>query len=122
MDHLDQSSLSERSYQHIDEEETTEYYQDFEEVIFVYKFCKGFEELIFLMKNNDIGEGYLVEENQQQPKHPYKRRDKIQFLERMKSRDELPCGENDRFFHSFSSFTEILDSRSIRRMKRIISQ
>ncbi len=101
MNHLDESSLSNWCNDHIDDEEESKSDENFDEVCLVCEVRQGFEELILLMKDYYIRKSHLIHEDQEQPEHPYERRDKIQFLERVESRDEFPGGEDDRFFHNF---------------------
>ena len=97
--HLDQSSFSDRHNEHIEDEEKGKADQYLDKISLVSEVRKSLEELVLLLEDDYIGESNLIEKNQKQPQHPNQRRDKIQLLEWVESGDELPCREDDRFFH-----------------------
>lgn len=99
VNHLDNTSLSHGCEESIEDKYPSEYEYHFHKILFVSEVYKCLKKLVLLLEYDHISVSDLVEEYEEEPEHPDKWREKIEFLQWMESCDELPCGEDDRFFH-----------------------
>lgn len=99
MDHLDQSTFSDRHNDNIEEEEAGKCDEHFDKIGLMSKVRKSFKELILFLEYNHIGKCDLIEKNEKKPEHSDEWGNEVEFFQRVKSSNELPCREDDGFFH-----------------------
>lgn len=98
--HLYHPSERYRLEEHIEDKYHSESYEYFTEIIFVRKVGKSCQDFILFMKYVDIRKCDLVNEKQKEPHHSKEGWKEIEFFEWVKLGDELPCGEDNAFFHN----------------------
>ena len=69
MNHLNQSTFSDRNNNNIEEEEAGKSDEHFDKIGLMSKVRKSFKELILFLEYNHIGKCDLIEKNEKKPEH-----------------------------------------------------
>lgn len=106
VNHLDDPAEGNRLKDHIEEKNSRKPNKYFIEIFFVSKTRERSEKFILFMKYENVGKRNLINQNQKKPQHSKERGDEVELFEWVKLGDELPCWENNAFFHKrFQEFS-----------------